>query len=135
MKAQRAEFKMAKRKYNWMWRRLADQGAAQRKRQARPVKLRGDPTLRTVRDHAPHPTTPALERFIAMTERVLAGDDTCIVWKGGDKFRVDDFTLASPARFYWEMMLGERLAENEVLYRAYKTPRCVKHRVKRRNMT
>lgn len=130
-------FYMAKRKHDWMWRRLAENGEAvrQQQRSPRPVELRGDPSLRAPRHHVPHPTTPALERFVALTKRVLVGDDTCVIWLGGDKFRVDDDTLASPARFYWEALLGEKLRDDEALYRACKTPRCVKHKVKRRNMT
>lgn len=128
---------MAKRKHDWMWRRLAENGeaVAQQRRQARPVEYRGDPSLRQVRQHFPHPTTSPIERFVALTERRVVGDDTCVIWKGGDKFRVDDNTLASPARFYWETLLGEKLRDDEALYRACKTPRCVKHKVKRRNST
>jgi hypothetical protein len=66
-----------------------------------------------------------------MTERVLVRDDYCVVWQGGDTFRVDDDTITTPARFYYEMMLGESLGANEVLYRACSTPRCVKHKEKR----
>jgi hypothetical protein len=100
---------MAERKRDWMWRRLTEQGAAQQRRPARPVELRGDPTLRSVRQHVPHPTTSPLERFVAMTRRVLVGDDYCVVWLGGDTFRVDDYTVTTPARFYWEALVGEKL--------------------------
>ena len=86
---------------------------------------------RTVRYHAPHPTTPARERFDAMTESVLIGDDCCIVWRGGETFRVDEETVTTPARFYWELMTGEKLKDHEVLRRACNTPRCVKHKAKR----
>lgn len=87
----------------------------------------------TVRQHCPHPTTPAHERFLAMTERRLVGDDECIVWRGGDTFKVDADanTVTTPARFYWEMTTGEKLKKSEALYRTCKTPRCVKHKVKR----
>jgi hypothetical protein len=43
-----------------------------------------------VRQHAPHPTTPAIDRFVALTDRILVGDDYRVVWRGGDTFRVDD---------------------------------------------
>jgi hypothetical protein len=129
---------MAKRKIDWMWRRLAEgppgAGKPQRPTNYRRPDLMENARGQLVRQHAPHPVTPAIDRFVAMTERRVVGDDTCVIWKGGDKFRVDECTLASPARVYWEMMLGEKLAENEVLYRACKTPCCVKHKVKRRNM-
>src|SRR5262245_54838418 len=106
---------MATRKRDWMWRRLADQGAAQRQRQARHVELRGDPTLHAVRDHAPHPVTPALKRFIALTERGLLDNEYCVIWKGGKTFRVDDFMVTTPARFYGETLLGEKLGADERL--------------------
>jgi hypothetical protein len=119
---------MAKRKYNWMWKRLAESASPQQRRRPHPVELRGDPALRTVRQHVPHPTTSALDRFVAMTKRVLVGDDYCIVWLGGDTFRVDDDTITTPARFYWEAFLGEKLGTHEALYRDCKTAHCVKHK-------
>lgn len=118
---------MAKREYNWMWRRLAAQSAPRRQRQARAVELRGDPTKRDVRDHTAYPTTPALDRFLALTERVLVGDDTCVVWRGGETFRVDDDTVTTPARFYWQIVHGP-LSEDEILWKACKTASCVKHK-------
>jgi len=126
---------MAERKRDWMWRRLAE-GPTGSPRQRRPVNYRRPDFMensqgQTVRQHAPHPITPALDRFAAMTERVLVGDDYCVVWRGGDTFRVDDDTVTTPARFYWETLLGEKLGAHEVLYRACKTPRCVKHKEKR----
>lgn len=117
-----------------MWRRL-EEGEA-RERKPRPTNYRRPDFMvnkqgRTVRQHAPHPTTSAHERFVALTERVEVGDDTCIVWQGGDTFYVDDGRRTTPARFYWEIMLGERLGAHEALYRTCKTPRCVKHKEKR----
>lgn len=115
-----------------MWRRLAE-GPAQAPRPRRLPNYRRPDFMenaqgQTVRQHAPHPTTPAIDRFIAMTERLLVGDDLCVVWRGGDTFRVDDDTVTTPARFYWEALLGEKLGPHEVLYRACKTPHCVKHK-------
>lgn len=123
---------MAKRKRDWMWRRLAEQGdqARQQQRRRRVVELRGDPTKRTVRDHAQHPTAPAIDRFLALTERRLVGDDTCVIWKGGETFRVDDDIVTTPARFYRETLLGEKLGTDERLRQTCKTPRCIKHRIK-----
>ena len=83
-----------------------------------------------MRDHAPHPIAPTIERFIAMTERRIVGDDTCVIWKGGETFRLDDFTVTTPARFYWVTTLGERL-DDEKLYRACRTVGCIKHKEKR----
>src|SRR5262245_61627973 len=122
---------MAKRRYNWMWRRLTESAPTQQRRRPRPVELRGDPTLRTVREHAPHQTTPAIDRFVALTERRLVDDEYCVIWKGGETFRVDDFTVTTPARFYWETMLGEKLRDDEKLYRACRTVGCIKHKEKR----
>jgi len=126
---------MAERKRDWMWRRLGE-CLAQSPKLKRPANYRRPDFLENaqgqiVRQHVPHLTTPAIERFVAMTERVLVGDDYCVVWRGGDTFRVDDDTVTPPARFYWETLLGEKLGPHEVLYRACKTPRCVKHKEKR----
>jgi hypothetical protein len=86
-----------------MWRRLAEgqPGANKPKRAAnyRRPDFMENAQGQTVRQHVPHPTTPALERFVALTERVLVGDDYCVVWRGGDTFRVDDDTITTPARF------------------------------------
>lgn len=127
---------MGPRKHNWMWRRLEEREASAQRR-ARVTNWRRPDFMtnahgQTVRAHVPHPTTPAVERFLAMTERRLVGDDYCIVWKGGDTFKVDAEAniVAVPARFYWEMVTGEKLKEGEVLRRACKTPRCIKHKKK-----
>jgi hypothetical protein len=79
---------------------------------------------RTVRQHSPHPVKAALDRFFAHTKRV----EDCIVWCGGDTFRVDDDTVTTPARFYWEQMKGQKLEDGDKLRRNCKTPRCVKHK-------
>lgn len=81
-----------------------------------------------VRAHVAHPTTPALDRFFKLTKRVRVGDDVCIVWQGGETFRVNDDVVTTPARFYWEEMRGEKLGVSDVLRRNCKTPRCVKHK-------
>jgi hypothetical protein len=124
---------MAKRKRDWAWRRLlgvpADGSAPKPLNYRRPdfmTNARGQ----TVRYHAPHPTTPALDRFFALTKRVRVDGEECIVWTGGDTFRVDDDTVTTPARFYWEEMKGEKLNASDVLRRGCKTPRCVKHKRK-----
>lgn len=124
---------MAKRKHNWMWRRLAE-GPPGGEKKYRPTNYRKPDLIenkegRMVRYHAPHPITPALDRFFALTRQVENYEgDPCIVWDGGDTFRVDDDTVTTPARFYWEAMKGEKLGAGEVLRRACKTPRCVKHK-------
>lgn len=115
-----------------MWRRLEEGEAAAVKRR-RPINYRRPDFMtnaqgQMVRQHAPHPIKSAIERFIAMTERVLIGDDYCVVWQGGETFRVDDDTITTPARFYYESLLGEPLKPNQTLRRACKTPRCVKHK-------
>ena len=122
---------MAKRTRDWAWRRLAESGAGQpRAANWRKPDLMLNKRNQIVRQHVPHPTTPALDRFFKLAKRVRIGDDVCIVWQGGDTFRVDDDTVTTPARFYWEEMKGEKLGANDVLRRNCKTPRCVKHKKK-----
>lgn len=67
---------------------------------------------------------------MAMTRRVCTGDDYCIVFHGANTFRVDKQTVTTPARFYWESVIGEALQDNDILRRGCKTPRCVKHKVR-----
>src|SRR5688572_14450876 len=103
---------MAKRKHDWMWRRLTEGATGEKVRRTmnyrRPDLMTNADGL-TVRSHSPHPIKPALDRFMARTKRVRIGADVCIVWDGGDTFRVDDDTVTTPARFYWEAMKGEKL--------------------------
>ena len=122
---------MPKRKRDWTWRRLlgvpADGGAPKPLNYRRPdfmTNKHGE----TVRFHAPHPVKAALDRFFKMTKRVNVDGEDCIVWTGGDTFRVDDDTVTTPARFYWEAMKGEKLGEKDKLRRGCYTPRCVKHK-------
>jgi len=116
---------------DWAWRRLLSvpaDGKAPTPLNYRRPDFMTNKHGQTVRYHAPHPTTPALDRFFALTKQVEYGDDVCIVWTGGDTFRVDDDTITTPARFYWEQMKGEKLGEKDKLRRACYTPRCVKHK-------
>lgn len=123
---------MAKRKRDWAWRRLAERGGPPQPTNYRRPDYIVNAQGRTVRNHAPHPTTPALDRFFALTKQVENYEgNPCVVWTGGDTFRVDDNTVTTPARFYWETMKGEKLTDNDVLRRDCKTPRCVKHKEKR----
>lgn len=122
---------MAKRKRDWAWRRLLENAPAkERMLNYRRPDFMQNARGQTVRYHAPHPTTPALDRFFKMTNRVRVDGEECIVWTGGDTFRVDDDTVTTPARFYWEEMKGEKLNANDVLRRGCKTPRCVNHKKK-----
>lgn len=123
---------MAKRKRDWAWRRLAE-GPPGTPRQPRPANYQRPDFMtnkqgQTVRYHVPHPTKPAMDRFFAHTKTVHINDDYCIVWRGGDTFRVDDDTVTTPARFYWEAMKGEKLTDNDILRRTCKTASCVKHK-------
>ena len=125
---------MAERKRNWMWRRLAEgpEGKNRRPTNYRRPDYMINKQGETVRYHAPHPMTPGLIRFLRKTERVFIDpEDACIVWTGGDTFRVDGATVTTPARYYWEAFTGEKLKPADVLYRTCKTPRCVKHKVKK----
>ena len=80
-----------------------------------------------VRYQTPKAVIDPLERFVAMTERVLIDGDYCIIWKGGKTFRVDDVTITTPARFFWQAMTGERPRAGEPLARTCLTAGCVKH--------
>jgi hypothetical protein len=120
---------MGKRKRDWAWRRLLENAPAkERVLNYRRPDFMTNKQGQTVRYHAPHPTTPALDRFFKLTKRVKVDGEECIVWTGGDTFRVDDDTITTPARFYWEAMKGEKLGEKDKLRRGCYTPRCVKHK-------
>ena len=111
----------------WMWRELLTvQGKPVTVNYRRPDTMLNEQGV-VVRYHVPHPTTPALERFAAMTDRILIDDDYCVVWRGGRTFRVDDETTTTPARFYYQAMTGEKLRDGEPLKRACLTAGCVKH--------
>lgn len=69
----------------------------------------------------------AVERFCAMTEQVEAGAETpCIVFTGGDTFRVDDYTVTTPIRFAYEMVMGEPPPQNKRFWMRCKTKGCVR---------
>ena len=122
---------MAKRTRDWAWRRLAESATGQlRQANWRKPDLMVNKHGQTVRSHVAHPTTPALDRFNAKTLRHFNGYDHCVVWYGGATFRVDDDTVTTPARFYYEAVKGEKLAEGETLRRNCKTPRCLSHKKK-----
>lgn len=118
---------MAKRKRDWAWRRLAESGSAQQQPARRPDFIQNKEG-RTVRQHVLHATKPAVDRFFAMLEKVRINGDICLVWRGGDTFRVDEKTVTTPARFYFESRTGEKLGDNETLRRGCRTPHCVKHK-------
>lgn len=120
---------MAKPKRNWAWRRLLESAPPrQRATNYRRPDYMTNAQGKTVRYHAPHPKKAAMRRFFAKTQHVRVGDDHCLVWTGGTTFRVDDETVTTPARFYWETYKGEKLEDGDKLRRACKTPRCVKHK-------
>jgi hypothetical protein len=121
---------VAKRTRDWAWRRLqsvAPDGKPRPMNYRRPDYMT-NAQGRTVRFHAPHPKKAVIRRFFAMTKHVVVTPgDPCLVWTGGDTFRVDDDTVTTPARFYWETMRG-KLEDGDKLRRACKTPHCVKHK-------
>lgn len=121
---------MAKRKRDWTWRRLLENAAEPKQRTLnyRRPDFMTNKHGQTVRYHAPHRTKAAMDRFFAHTKRVRIGGEDCVVWTGGDTFRVDDDTVTTPARFYWDAMKDEKLGDNDVLCRGCKTPHCVKHK-------
>jgi hypothetical protein len=78
-----------------------------------------------MRDHADHPRTEAAERFAAMVKEVDMGLDLpCLVFTGGDTFRVDDDVVTTPRRFAYEHLTGEELPDNVRLRTTCKTPKC-----------
>src|SRR5262245_39105432 len=112
----------------WMWKQLADASGEQPYMAYRKPEYMYNRFGQIVKCHSDYPRTDAVQRFIRLTERVLIGDDYCIVWRGGDTFRVDDDTVTTPARFFWRAIHGERLQDNQILRRTCQTPHCVKHR-------
>ena len=80
-----------------------------------------------VRAQTPRHRTDAAARFLSLTEQRDAGEDLpCIVFTGGDTFRVDDFTITTPMRFAYEMVTGEAPPANRRIRRKCKTPGCVR---------
>lgn len=81
----------------------------------------------TVKAHGEYPRTDAAERFRRKTQRVLIADDYCIIWRGGKTFRVDDDTVTTPARYYYEAICDEVLIKGVPLVQTCGTVRCIKH--------
>mgnify|MGYP001769420438 CR=1 FL=1 len=80
-----------------------------------------------VRAQVQRQRTEAADRFLALTEQREAGEDLpCIVFTGGETFRVDDVTITTPMRFAYEMITGEAPPENRRIRRKCKTPGCVR---------
>jgi len=77
------------------------------------------------RRHTPHPTTPPLDRFMALIRKVEVDEDECWVFDA-DTFRVSGDLITTPARFIYEQVTGEKLVEAVELLRTCKTPRCCK---------
>lgn len=117
---------------DWAWKRLtAPAGPKQPMNYRRPdymLNAQGQ----TVRFHAPHPITPAIDRLLGMIRKVeIAGDECWIV--DAETFRVDELTVTTPARFLYQETTGEKLRRGESLRQTCKTPRCARpaHREKR----
>jgi hypothetical protein len=70
-----------------------------------------------------HPTIPPLARFMALIRKVDAGEDECWIFDAA-AFKVSDDQIMTPARFIYEQVAGEKLAETTELLRICKTPRC-----------
>jgi hypothetical protein len=109
---------------DWMWKRLAETASPR----AFPTWRRPDYLINRfgeqVRFHCEYPRSEAIDRFMAMTRRVLTEEDYCIVFTGGKRFRVDDDLVTTPARFIYQALSGQKLPESEYLFRACSTPRC-----------
>jgi hypothetical protein len=78
---------------------------------------------RIARRHIPHPTIPPLARFMASIRKVEVSEDECWIFDA-DTFSVSDDLIMTPARFIYEQVAGEKLAEMGKLLRTCKTPRC-----------
>ena len=81
----------------------------------------------TVWFHAPHPITPAIERFMALVRSAAsanAADGDCWQWIGADTFRVDDLIVTTPERFIYQEATGEELHPDEALFQLCQRPRC-----------
>jgi hypothetical protein len=88
---------------DWAWKRLLEAASPkQRTLNYRRPDYMTNAHGQTVRYHAPHPVTPATERFMALVRIVPNADDLdCWQWHGGDTFRVDEQTVTTPQRFIW----------------------------------
>jgi hypothetical protein len=69
------------------------------------------------------PTTPPLDRFMALIRKVEVGEDECWIFDA-DTFSVSDDLITAPARFIYEQVAGEKLVETDELLQTCKTPRC-----------
>jgi hypothetical protein len=58
-----------------------------------------------------------------LIRKVEVGEDECWIFDA-DTFRVGDDLITAPARFIYEQVAGETLAETAQLIRICKTPRC-----------
>jgi hypothetical protein len=70
-----------------------------------------------------HPTISPLARFMALIRKVDVGEDECWIFDA-DAFKVSEDLIVTPARFIYEQVAGENLAETTELLRICKTPRC-----------
>lgn len=104
---------------DWTWKKLAERETSHsRAGNVRPDLMIGKDS-RPVRFHADHPTTPAIDRFMAMIKigHVSARETgECWLWSGGDTFRVSDDQVTTPRRFIYEHSMGEELPDNVILY-------------------
>lgn len=78
------------------------------------------------RTQKPKDCRPAITRFLEMTERVVNGENFCLVWRGSDTFRVDGNYVTTPARFIYQEITGETILPGWRLFQTCKTPGCVK---------
>jgi hypothetical protein len=88
-----------------------------------------------VRQHIHHPTTPPLDRFMALIRKAEVDEDECWIFNA-DTFRVREDLITTPERFIYEQVAGEKLVETDELIRSCETPRCCRpsHREKAINV-
>lgn len=68
---------------------------------------------------------PAIERFLAMVRKIEIDGDECWIVEA-ETFRVDEFTVTTPARFIYQEATGEKLQRSDALRQTCKTPRCAR---------
>jgi hypothetical protein len=110
---------------DWIWKKLEER---ERKPQWRGLS-RPDYVLNRqgelVRYQTPRAIIEAAERFAQMTKEIDAGQDLpCVIFTGGETFRVDQETVTTPRRFIYEYLTGEILPDDVRLRTLCKTPKC-----------
>lgn len=103
---------------DWAWKKLLQKSSARLSVVERP-DLMFNRAGETVRYHAPHPITAAIDRFMRKVRMAPAAESDlgeCWLWQGGDTFRVSLDLVTTPRRYIYEYSMGEELPESVVLF-------------------